>query len=695
MTFAELVDLGQLRSLCESFSALTGAVTAVLDLEGNVLIATGWQDICTCFHRACAASSARCRESDTVLAGRLRAGERWNVYECKNGLVDVAVPIHVAGAHVANFFTGQFFFAPPDLAQFERQAAELGFDREPYLAALARVPVFTEEHVRRLMDFLGRLAAVFGEVGLARRRTEEQAQRATASEERLALAMEATQDGLWDWDVATDQVFYSPRYARMLGYEPGEIAGDVSGWVTLMHPEDQARAQRANRDCIENRAARIEVEFRMRHRDGGWRWILGRGSVVARDGAGRALRVVGTHTDVTGRRQAEERSRQLEAQLAQAQKMESVGRLAGGVAHDFNNMLAVILGHTELAREQVHPADALRADLDEVHEAARRSADLTRQLLTFARKQEIVPVALDLNRAVGATLKMLQRLIGENVAVRWQPGPDLWPVHADPSQIDQILTNLCVNAREAIGGVGRIAIETANCTVGREAAAAAGVAPGEYVRLSVRDSGCGMDEETRARIFEPFFTTRGKRGGTGLGLATVYGAVHQNRGFIEVHSAPGEGSTFAVHLPRHAGAIDAPRAEAAAAPGGRATVLVVEDEPAVLRVERRMLERFDYRVLAAATPGEALALAARHTGEIDLLLTDVVMPEMNGRELAERLRARLPNLRCLYMSGYTADVIAHQGVVAPDVQFVQKPFSAEQLARAVRAALDGGPGAAG
>jgi len=427
----------------------------------------------------------------------------------------------------------------------------------------------------------------------------------------------------------------------------------------------------------------------MRHRDGAWRWILGRGSAVSRDASGRALRVIGTHTDVTERRRVEDRSRQLEGQLAQAQKMESVGRLAGGVAHDFNNMLAVILGHTELAREQAPAADPLRSDLEEIHKAASRSADLTRQLLTFARKQEIVPVALDLNRTVEDLLKMLQRLIGENIAVSWRPGSDLWTVKVDRSQVDQLLTNLCVNAREAIDGVGEIVIETANCHLDEVASAErVGGVPGDYVRLVVRDTGCGMDAETRTRIFEPFFTTRASAGGTGLGLATVYGAVQQNGGFIEVRSAPGQGSTFAVHLPRHAGEVLAPSAAAPQPQPGHATILVVEDEAAVLAVERRMLERLAYQVLCASSPAEAIRLATEHPGEIHLLLTDVVMPEMNGRELATRLLRLRPKLRCLYMSGYTADVIAHEGVIAPDVHFVQKPFSRDQLAAAVRDALE-------
>jgi PAS domain S-box-containing protein len=689
MIFAELVDLERLRTLCESFTALTGAVTAVLDLDGRVLVATGWQDICTRFHRACPGSADRCRESDTVLANRLHEGERWTVYECKNGLVDVAVPIVVGGEHVANFFTGQFLFQPAEPGRFERQAAEFGYDLDAYLAALGRVPVFSEEHVRKLMDFLGRLAAVFGEMGLVRKGIEAAAHRASESEERFALAMEATQDGLWDRTIGTGAIYYSPGYARMLGYQPSELPEPFSSWQELVHPEDRLRVEQANQDCIENRAARFRVEFRMRHRDGSWRWIVSRGSAVTRDDAGRVLRMIGTHTDVTERRRAEERSRQLEGQLAQAQKMESVGRLAGGVAHDFNNMLAVILGHTELAREQALAVDPLRSDLEEIHKAASRSADLTRQLLTFARKQEIVPVALDLNRTVEDLLKMLQRLIGENIAVSWRPGPDLWTVNADPTQMDQVVTNLCLNARGAIADVGQIAIETSNLSLDEIASSAhVGTAPGDYVRLSVRDTGCGMDAETQARIFEPFFTTRGSQGGTGLGLATVYGAVRQNGGFVEVRSAPGLGATFTVFLPRHAGKVLAPGAAVPLPRGGRATILVVEDEPAVLVVERKMLERLSYQVLCASSPAEAVRLAEQHSGKIDLLLTDVVMPEMNGRDLASRLLLLRPGLRCLYMSGYTADVIANQGVLEPDVHFVQKPFSRDQLARAVRGALE-------
>jgi PAS domain S-box-containing protein len=689
MKFAELVDLAEMRSLCDSFSALTGAVTAVVDLEGNVLVATGWHEMCTRFHRRCPVSAARCRKSDTVLASRLREGERWNVYECENGLVDAAVPIIVSGQHLANFFTGQFLFAPADMSRFERQAAEFGFDRDAYLAALQHVPVFTEDYARKLMTFLGRLAASFGELGLARLRAEAAAERAKSSEERFALATNATQDGLWDWNIVTGEVYFSVNYFGMLGYGPDELPNHISSWEGLVHPEDWPAAQAASQSCIENRCERFEIEYRMRHHDGTWRWILGRGSAITRDDRGRALRMIGTHTETTARRLAEERNRQLENQLAQSQKMESVGRLAGGVAHDFNNMLAVILGHTELALEMAQKTDPLRADLEQIQQAANRSADLTRQLLTFARKQEITPVVLDLNELVESMFKMLQRLIGENISVQWQPCAGLWAVRADPSQMSQVLTNLCVNSRDAIAGVGQLTIVTANCSLTDASCVShAGAVPGDYVCLTVRDTGCGMDTETQSQIFEPFFTTRGKKGGTGLGLATVYGAVQQNGGFIKVRSALGQGATFTVWLPRHSASTLTPTKVAPQPKNGSATILLVEDESTVLLIERRMLERLSYRVLSANSPTEAFRVAAQHPEVIDLLVTDVVMPEMNGRELATRLRALRPAMQCLYVSGYTADAIAHQGIIEEDVHFLAKPFTHDQLANAVRTALE-------
>jgi PAS domain S-box-containing protein len=392
--------------------------------------------------------------------------------------------------------------------------------------------------------------------------------------------------------------------------------------------------------------------------------------------------------DITERRRAEKEHEKLQAQFAQAQKMESIGRLAGGVAHDFNNMLSVILGSAEM--EQLDPSDPLCVNFKEIAEAGRRSARLTQQLLAFARKQTVTPEMLDLNTTVTDMLTMLQRLIGENIELEWLPGTELWPVKLDASQVDQVLANLCVNARDAIAGIGHVTIVTQNRMLdAADCANAPGTNPGAYVLLSVRDSGCGMDETTRSHLFEPFFTTKNLGEGTGLGLSTVYGIVAQNNGLITVNSAPGNGTTFNIFFPRHLGKPKQVTQASSTAPvlRGHETVLLVEDEPSILRLSQRILERGGYQVVMAATPGEAIRLAEEHAGDIHLLITDVIMPEMNGRDLAKRLLVLYPNMRCLFMSGYTSDIIAHQGVIDAKMNFLQKPFTASNLTAKVDAIL--------
>jgi len=401
--------------------------------------------------------------------------------------------------------------------------------------------------------------------------------------------------------------------------------------------------------------------------------------------------------EIDERNRAEEDRDALQMQLAHAQKMEAVGRLAGGVAHDFNNMLAVILGRAELALLRANPEGSLRQDLAEILQAAERSAVLTRQLLAFARKQTVSPRVLDLNEVVGRLLRMLRRLIGEDVDLVWLPGAEVWNVHLDPSQLDQVLANLVVNARDAIAGTGRISLETRNVAL-RDPRIVRGesLPSGEYVLLTVTDDGCGMDEETLTHLFEPFFTTKGKDQGTGLGLATVYGVIRQSGGFVEVRSEPRRGTTFHIYLPRARGDAEVPSDPDGAPTRGRGeTVLLVEDEEAILTLGREMLERLGYRVLAASTPGGALRLADAHPDAIHLLVSDVVMPEMNGRDLAERLAAARPALRCLFVSGYTADVIAHRGVLEEGLRLLEKPFTIRELAARVREALEGGPGLRG
>jgi two-component system, cell cycle sensor histidine kinase and response regulator CckA len=345
-----------------------------------------------------------------------------------------------------------------------------------------------------------------------------------------------------------------------------------------------------------------------------------------------------------------------------------------------------------MAMMKSSPEQPLYSDMQEIRKAAERSADLTRQLLAFARKQAAVPKVLDLNETVEGMLKMLHRLIGENIELVWRPGNKLWQVKMDPSQIDQILANLCVNSRDAIAGVGRISIET-RCVLCDDAYCAqhSGVFPGSYVLLSFSDDGCGMDRDTLDKVFEPFFTTKEQGQGTGLGLATVYGIVQQNKGFINVYSQPGLGTTFSIYLPRHTGEDREalPGERKASVPRGSETILLAEDEPVILEMTARMLEHLGYTVLTAGTPGEAIRKAKEHPGALHLLMTDVIMPEMNGRDLEHHIRLTNPDVRCVFMSGYTDDIIAHQGVLDEGVFFIQKPFSLGSLAEKVRQALGG------
>ncbi len=506
-----------------------------------------------------------------------------------------------------------------------------------------------------------------------RRRAEEEGR-------KLSQALEQSPALVLITDLQGSIEYVNPKFTEVTGYTLDEVRGRNPS--ILKSGETSPEVYRELWETIRS-GGEWHGELRNRKKDGTLFWER---AVIApiRDPRGRFTHFLAVKEDITAQKA-------LEAQFLQAQKMETVGRLAGGVAHDFNNMLTVILGLGQMILDRLDPANELRADLEEVLEAARRSAELTRQLLGFARKQTTSPRVLDLNDTVASLLRMLRRLIGEEIQLAWRPGRHLWPVRADPAQIDQILANLSVNARDAIAGGGNLTIETENVVFDEAYCEAhAGSVPGEYVLLTVSDDGCGMDREILDHAFEPFFTTKETGKGTGLGLATVYGIVKQNGGFITIYSEPGWGTSVNVYLPRSRAA-----GETSSAPGARRepaggdeTVLLVDDEEAILRIGRKVLERFGYHVLAARSRDEALALVDGHVGPIHLLLTDVVMPETTGRELWESIEALRPAIKLLFMSGHSADIIGRQGMIEEGVQFLQKPFSIRTLAAKVREVLD-------
>jgi len=550
--------------------------------------------------------------------------------------------------------------------------------------------VWAETSMRFLADRDGKPNRILGisrDIS-ARKAAESEARRLT---ERLTLAIRGGDLGVWDWDAVADELVWDERMYAIYGVDPGEHPGAYRDWRSSIVPEDLARSEGELREAIKRRGE-FHSQFRVVRPDGSIRHVESR-AVVLCDDSGRVVRVTGMNADITERVETEAERARLQEQLSQAQKMESIGRLAGGVAHDFNNMLLVILGHAELAGAGAVNG-ALQNHVEEIRSAALRSADLTRQLLTFARQQAVAPRPMDLNLATEGMRKLLERLIGEGVRLNWRPGPDLWKVKLDPSQVDQILANLCVNARDAINGVGEIIVETANVTViaaeGAEGPDESDLASGDYVRLSVCDNGCGMDPAVLARIFEPFYTTKKPGKGTGLGLSTVYGIVRQNNGFIRVESEPGRGTKFTIDLPRFSGPAQSEEPAGCAPPPlpGGEVILVVEDELSILKLTQSMLKKLGYTVLTAATPGEALRLAGSGSSPIQLLLTDIVMPETNGRDLAAALMTTFPDLRHIYMSGYTADVISQDEIQREGANFIQKPFGIQELATKVRHALD-------
>jgi len=625
------------------------------------------------------------------------------------------------------------------------------------------------------------------------------------------LAIDSAELGIWDYKPLTGDSRFSSQWLGMLGYETDELPSTYDTFLNLLHPDDKEAIAAAVHDFVAQPKAIFSLKFRLRAKNGDWRWIHSKGVVAATDPQGRVTRMVGVHFDITDRQRleidlsttrfsfdnapigiyriasdarildinkqaamnlgysveemrgmtlfdidpdvkggiwkelwkvlnkrgndgfervhrrkdgtqmpveissklleydgtpfaisfvkditerknAEKEKEYLQKQLLQAQRMESVGHLAGGIAHDFNNILSVIIANADLAMR--NPAVGNSADryLKQIQDAACRSSDLVRQLLAFARKQTIKPVVLDINETIAKMLGMLRRLIGENIELTWVPVPERCRVMLDPSQIDQLLANLMVNARDAIDGTGKVTIETKRVEINESyRKKRLWFKPGIYVMLSVSDTGCGMDRQTQERIFDPFFTTKGVGRGTGLGLATVYGIVRQNKGFIHVSSEIGRGTTFKLYFP--ATEVPVEKINSGISPEstltGSETVLIVEDDPGILEVAEAILSHCGYTVMAARAPGQAVDMVQSSSGKIDLLLTDVVMPVMNGRELAQRIEEIRPGIKCLFMSGYTADVIADHGVLNEGVNFLSKPFTVPELARKVREVLDG------
>lgn len=815
---SDLLDISIIQKMADAHYHAAGMPIGIIDaFDGSVLVGAGWQDICVKYHRNNPASLKRCRESDHYITKHLVPGEACH-YKCKNGLWDIGFPIVVAGRHLATMFLGQFFYEgeEPDRNFFKEMAHEFGFHEERYLAALDRVPVFSREKVRYILEYdkaLANFIADLAENALSKRKADEAVRESeqkfhaifnqsfqffgilsidgrvleanktsldhldlneqdiigvpfwetpwwTHSPEFQETLRNAVQEGgtgklvrfeathpsnqgkILHVDVSVKPVkdddgkvklliaegrdisvlkesekkiktqaeflqvlldampypvFYKDRQARYLGCNKAfegfigisreHLAGKT---VYDIAPRELAEEYTRSDQALLSQPGKQAYESSLQTSSGQrYDVIFHKATFNAPDG--KPAGIVGSIIDISERKQAEREKQKLQEQLLLTQKMESIGRLAGGVAHDFNNMLSVILGNAELSLLKMDSAHPLRPHLEEIRTAAEHSAELTRQLLAFARKQEVTPKEIDLNLAVGQMLAMLRRLVGEEIKLDWSPGHELWRIKIDPAQIDQILMNMTVNARDAIDGIGKIKMETRNLIADEPyCSLQVGLVPGDYVLMEITDNGCGMDRKTLDNIFEPFFTTKQEGTGTGLGLATVYGIVKQNCGIITAYSEPGKGTSFKIYFPRNKEKTALSKSTVApiTLPCGEETVLLVEDDVMLLKIVRVMLLKLGYKVLAASSPSESILLAREYDDDIHLLITDVIMPEMNGRELAGQLSDLYPRLKCLFMSGYTASVISSHGVLEKGIHFIQKPFSINTMASKLCEVLD-------
>ncbi len=689
LELSDIVDSEKIQRLMDEFYQLTHVGIGIIDLKGNVLVGTGWQDICTQFHRVNPESRQLCMESDLELSRNVLPGT-FNLYRCKNNMWDMATPIMLGDRHVGNIFLGQFLFddETPDYEVFRQQARRYGFNEDEYLAALDRVPRWSRQMVNAAMSFYAAFAGMIGNLSYSNIKLANALEERKRAEEALRES-EAKMRGILD-NVESGVALISPKMEIL------ELNRRMREWFPSVEPGQRPACYRTFNDppreaiceycptCKTLQDGLVhEATTQTPRKDSIRNYRIVSSPVF--DASGKVGAAIEMVEDITERLS-------LESQLRQAQKMESVGRLAGGVAHDFNNMLSIINGFAELASDYVREGDPIRDHLQEILNAGRRAATLTRQLLAFSRKQVLIAEVLDLNALIAGIENMLKRLIGEDIELATSLASDLWGTKADRGQIEQIILNLAVNARDAMPDGGKLTIETANVEIDElYAKAHIGATAGPYVMLAVTDNGHGMNAETLAHVFEPFFTTKEKGKGTGLGLATVYGIVKQSGGSIWVYSEVGKGTTFKVYLPR---AEEAPAPAKPPRPSFRAgageTVLVVEDEEAVRHFVAAVLKRGRYNVVEAGSGGEALLAVERLGGRIDMLVTDVVMPQMGGRELAERLAQSNPGMKTLFMSGYPDRSVVHNGVLEKGAMFIQKPFKGEDLLDKIRQILEHG-----
>ena len=815
---SSIINIQEIQSIMDDFYYLTDMTTAILDTKGRVIESTGWQDICTKFHRINAEAGNNCTKSDLYLASNLKPGE-YRSYKCNNGLWDIVTPLYIGSNHLGNIYTGQFFYDYEEIDEkiFIKQAERFGFDKDQYLEALRRVPRYNKERINHLMQFLVKLSTYISKISffniqlqneiLERKKIEDELKN---SETRLQTLIRTIPDLVWLKDGDGKYLICNSRFEKLFGARERDILGktdyDFVDKKTadlfrkydreVMHNGKPTRNEELVTFLDDGHSATLEtIKTPMYRSDGHIIGVLGIGRDITRrkesdeervqlmsaieqssesivitdndaiiryinpafekitgfirdeaigrkpsilksgkqdeafyrnmweiissgktwtgrfvnkkkdgtlfteeasvspviDSSGRIVNYVSVRRDITEYLRMEKEKEKIEEQYLQIQKVESIGQLAGGVAHDLNNLLSPILGYGELLLDDLHVDNSSRKKVEQIIRAALGARELIKQLLAFSRKQTLEYKPVNINNAVTGFENLIRRTIREDIDIKIILSPDTFYVMADIGQIEQVIMNLSVNASDAMPKGGRLTIETSsvdldesNSTIGQL------VKSGKYAVLIVSDTGCGIEDEVLKHLFEPFFSTKGEQG-TGLGLATVFGIIKQHGGNIWVYSEIGKGTTFKVYLPLSSHSTmdnkEIPVKNNDFDLNGNETILLVEDNDQVRDIVSDVLTQHGYKILVAKSGSEALSIMSSSNDPVSLLLTDVVMPEMNGKELFNKAEEKQPGLKVLYMSGYTNDVIAHQGILDEGVKLIEKPFSIEKLVTVVHEIL--------
>lgn len=671
-----LINMDDLKRLLEDFYKIAPFPVAVLNLRGEVLLESHWEPICTRFHRVHPETAAKCTQSDIHVNAELVKGvERHILYRCGNGLYDAASPILIEGKHLGNFFIGQFLLEPPNEEFFHKQAKCYGFDEEAYLEALSKVAITSKSDLRNKLDYLCDFAEFLGNIG----KKESQRNRAIdalfESEEKYRLLIENATDAIY---IAQDGMlkFVNPKAEMMTGYSAAELCR--TPFPDIIHPEDKDMVLKKHQKRLDGEEISGIHSFRILNKSGKSLSVELNTVLINWEGKPATLNFL---RDITVQKR-------LETKLQQAQKMEAMGTLAGGIAHDFNNLLMGIQGRTSLMKmdkDLSHPDFEHLMDIEDNVESA---TNLTRQLLGFARGGKYVIKSTDLNELIRKENKMFGRTRKE-ITLCEKFEKDIWHVEVDRGQIQQVLLNLYINACQAMPAGGKLDVQTENVILDENDARPFSISPGKYVKLSITDTGVGMDKKTRERIFDPFFTTKEMGRGTGLGLASAYGIIKNHDGFINVYSEKGLGTTFSLYIPAsEKGVLKEEKAKGDTLKGSE-TVLFIDDEDIVTQVSEKILARLGYDVLTAGSGEEAVKIYQENKERIHIVVLDMIMPEMSGSEVYDRMKALNPKIKVLLSSGYSINGHATEILNRGCNGFIQKPFKVKELSQKLRKILDG------